>query len=347
MENKKRVVRIGKCFIGGNNPVLIQSMTNTKTEDVDSTVEQIKELIIAGCQAVRVSVNTLAAAQSIREIKSRIDVNLIGDIHFDPNLAIVAMDNGIDKIRINPGNIKKEKLVKIIEKAKEKDVSIRIGVNSGSIDKKYLREDIDRIQAMYLSIKEMVSFFQEHDFRNLVLSAKVSDVRDNIKINRILNEKFDYPLHLGVTESGSYMRGSIKSSIGIGSLLCDDIGSTIRVSLTEDPVKEVPVAIDILKATGHRKGLNIISCPTCARTESNLIEIVKQAEELLKPYDVPMNVAIMGCAVNGPGEAKHADIGIAGVGDKFALFKKGQVIMTADRETALNFIVENVRKNAK
>ncbi|WP_459128764.1 flavodoxin-dependent (E)-4-hydroxy-3-methylbut-2-enyl-diphosphate synthase [Guggenheimella bovis] len=319
-------IKIGRVTIGGKNPIVIQSMTNTKTEDIKASLEQIRALEELGCEMVRLSANTEASAKAFRFLKEETDIPLIADIHFNQKLAILALENGADKIRINPGNMPESALDEIIHCAKEYHKPIRIGVNSGSIQ----RDIVDKMgvtpESMYLSLARSIALFEERGFYDLVLSAKSSSVKMNIETNRKIHEHFDYPIHLGVTEAGTYDRALVKSAIGIGSLLADGIGDTIRVSITGSPLEEIPVAQSILESLGLRKGLNIISCPTCARTNVNLLKLVKEAETALKGLDCNKTIAIMGCAVNGPGEAREADYGIAGGDGVALLFKKGEII---------------------
>lgn len=338
----KREVAIGHKRIGGNNPILIQSMTNTKTEDAQATIKQILELEEAGCDLVRVTVNTQEAADALPLIKESIHIPLVADIHFNGSLALSAMEAGADKIRINPGNLDMKHLLSIIEMAKDKGISIRIGVNSGSIKKELIQTYGHTPEAMLHSMKEFVSFFEEHGFFDLVLSAKDSDVRRNIAINRLLHEHFEYPIHLGVTEAGIGDQAIVKSAIGIGVLLAEGIGSTIRVSTTGSPVNEIPVARYILQSLGLRKGLNVISCPTCGRTEINVEALSKEISKRLSRSEKDLDVAVMGCVVNGPGEAKEADIGIAGGRTHSLIFKKGEIIGKYDNTVVKDIFIAMV-----
>lgn len=340
----KKEIQIGQHIIGGSHPVLIQSMTNTKTEDIEQTVRQIWALEAAGCEIVRVSANSTAAAKAIAEIKKRIRIPLVADIHFDYRLALLAMEHGADKIRINPGNMPQVALDAIVSHAKEFHVPIRVGVNSGSIEKDVLEKYGSGPEAMLHSLKKYVTLFEERDFFNLVLSAKASDVKKNIAVNRLLHEHFDYPIHLGVTEAGSEESAIIKSSIGIGSLLYDGIGSTIRISLTGDPVKEIPVAREILRVLGLRKGLDVVACPTCGRTNIDLEAILKQVKIALKDSRKDLRIAIMGCAVNGPGEAREADLGIAGGINEALLFRKGVIIGKYKQEEIVSRLLAEIDK---
>ena len=336
-------IKVGDIYIGGSNEVIIQSMTNTNTSDVKSTVAQIKELEKLGCQLVRVTVNNRAAAEAIREIKDKINIPLVADIHFDYKLAILAIENGIDKLRINPGNIgSDEKIKAVVDKAKEYNVPIRIGVNGGSLEKEILKK-YGKVtpEALVESGIYHIRLLEKYGFKNIIISLKASNVKVMRKAYQIIAEQIDYPLHLGVTEAGTYFQGSIKSAIGIGSLLIDDIGDTIRVSLTEDPTREIGVAKEILKVLGIGElGTEIISCPTCGRTEIDLIGLTKKVEYKFTNYGKEIKIAVMGCVVNGPGEAREADYGVAGGKGVGVLFKRGKVIKTVKE----NKILEELEK---
>ena len=325
---KSREIQIGNIFMGGDNPVVIQSMTNTFTKDAVATIKQILELEAEGCQLVRVTVNNEEAAEAIKEIKKGIHIPLVADIHFDYKLAVKAIENGVDKLRINPGNIGDDEKVKIVvEKAKEYNVPIRIGVNSGSIEKKILEKyGKPTADGMVESAMYHVGLLEKFDFHNIVISLKASNVQMMVEAYRKIAELVDYPLHLGVTEAGTAFQGTVKSAIGIGSLLVDGIGDTIRVSLTENPVEEIKVAKEILKVLGLRKGVEIISCPTCGRTEIDLITLAKKVEKEFSGLEKNIKIAVMGCVVNGPGEAREADYGVAGGKGEGLLFKKGEII---------------------
>lgn len=339
---KTREIKIGNLYIGGENPIIIQSMTNTPTEDVEKTVAQIKELEKAGCELVRVTVNTEKAAEAIKEIKKQINIPLVADIHFDYKLALKAMENGIDKLRINPGNIGDDEKVRlVVEKAKELNVPIRIGVNSGSVEKKIL-EKYGRVTAdgMVESAMYHVNLLEKYGFNNIIISLKASNVKMMVDAYRKISELVDYPLHLGVTEAGTEFQGTVKSAIGIGSLLVDGIGNTIRVSLTENPVEEIKVAKEILKVLGLREGVEIVSCPTCGRTQIDLIGLAKKVEKEFGNIEKNIKIAVMGCVVNGPGEAKEADIGVAGGKGEGLLFKKGEIIKKVKEEE----IIPELRK---
>ncbi len=327
-ENTK-IVQIGNVKIGGNYPIAIQSMTNTKTEDVEATVAQIHRLEKAGCEIVRCTVPTLEAAKAIAEIKKQISIPLVADIHFDYKMAIAAMENGADKIRINPGNIGSvDKVKAVVDVAKERNIPIRVGVNSGSLEK-HLVEKYGGVTAEGIveSALDKVRIIEDLGYDNLVISIKSSDVMMCVKAHELLADKTPYPLHVGITESGTVQSGNIKSALGLGIILNQGIGNTIRVSLTGDPVEEIKSAKLILRTLGLRKGgIEVVSCPTCGRTQINLIELATKVEKLVEDYPLDIKVAVMGCVVNGPGEAKEADLGIAGGIGEGLLIKKGEII---------------------
>lgn len=333
-----RVVKVGNLLIGGGNPIVIQSMTNTTTSDVEATVNQIKKLEAAGCQMVRMTINNEEAAKAIGEIKKRVDVPLCADIHFDYKLALLAIENGIDKLRINPGNIGSDENIKaVVEKAKKKNIPIRIGVNSGSIEKhileKYGKPTAD---GMVESAMYHINLLEKNGFNDIVVSLKASNVKMMVEAYRKISKLVDYPLHLGVTEAGTAFQGTVKSAIGIGALLVDGIGDTIRVSLTEDPVEEIKVAKEILKVLGLiEAGVEIVSCPTCGRTEIDLIGLAKKVEKEFENENRKIKIAVMGCVVNGPGEAREADYGVAGGKGVGVLFKKGQIVKKVDESEIL------------
>lgn len=326
---KTKVIKIGNKVIGGGNPIMIQSMTNTKTEDVAATVNQILRLQDAGCDIIRCTVPNIDAARAIAEIKKEISIPLVADIHFDYRMAIAAMENGADKIRINPGNIgSKERVAEVVRVARERNIPIRVGVNSGSLEKE-LVEKYHGVTAEGIveSALDKVRMIEDMDYDNLVISIKSSDVLMSVKAHELLAGKIPYPLHVGITESGTVTSGNIKSSIGLGIILHEGIGDTIRVSLTGDPVEEIKSAKLILRTLGLRKGgIEVVSCPTCGRTNIDLIGLAAQVENLVQNYDLDIKVAVMGCAVNGPGEAKEADIGIAGGIGEGLLIKKGEIV---------------------
>lgn len=316
-------------MIGGGNPILIQSMTNTKTEDVESTVRQIHMLEEAGCEIIRCAVPNMQAAEALREIKKRIHIPLVADIHFDYRLAIAAISNGADKIRINPGNIgATERIRAVVEKAKEREIPIRVGVNSGSLEKPLLEKyGCVTAEAIVESALDKVRCIEQLGYDNLVISIKSSDVLMCAKAHELIAKVTDYPLHVGITESGTLFSGTIKSSVGLGIILYQGIGDTVRVSLTGDPVEEVKAAKRILKTLNLRKGgVEVVSCPTCGRTQIDLIGLAGQVETLVSGYDMDIKVAVMGCVVNGPGEAREADLGIAGGIGEGLLIRKGEII---------------------
>ena len=334
-----KVVQIGNCKIGGGNPIAIQSMTNTKTEDVEATVAQILALEAAGCDIIRCAVPTMEAAEALTEIKKRIHIPLVADIHFDYRLAIAAIEHGADKIRINPGNIGDVSRVReVVEKAKEYNVPIRVGVNSGSLEK-HLVEKYGGATAEGIveSALDKVRMIEEMGYDNLVVSIKSSDVMMCVKAHELIAEQCPYPLHVGITESGTILSGNIKSSVGLGIILYEGIGDTIRVSLTGDPLEEIKSAKLILKTLGLRKGgIEVVSCPTCGRTKIDLIGLANQVENMVADIPLDIKVAVMGCVVNGPGEAKEADIGIAGGIGEGLLIKKGEIVKKVKEEELLD-----------
>ena len=342
-ENMRReetkVVQIGNCKIGGGNPIAIQSMTNTKTEDVEATVAQILALEAAGCDIIRCAVPTMEAAEALTEIKKRIHIPLVADIHFDYRLAIAAIEHGADKIRINPGNIGDVSRVReVVEKAKEYNVPIRVGVNSGSLEK-HLVEKYGGVTAEGIveSALDKVRMIEEMGYDNLVVSIKSSDVMMCVKAHELIAEQCPYPLHVGITESGTILSGNIKSSVGLGIILYEGIGDTIRVSLTGEPLEEIKSAKLILKTLGLRKGgIEVVSCPTCGRTKIDLIGLANQVENMVADIPLDIKVAVMGCVVNGPGEAKEADIGIAGGIGEGLLIKKGEIVKKVKEEELLD-----------
>lgn len=344
MERKDtKVVKIGDRIIGGKNPILIQSMTNTKTEDVKATVEQINRLAAAGCDIIRCAVPTMEAAEALTEIKKQIAIPLVADIHFDYRLAIAAMEHGADKIRINPGNIgSKERVQAMVDVAKERNIPIRVGVNSGSLEKD-LVEKYHGVTAEGIveSALDKVRLIEDMGYDNLVISIKSSDVMMCVKAHELIAEQTNHPLHVGITEAGTIISGNIKSSIGLGLILNQGIGDTIRVSLTGDPLEEIKSAKLILRTLGLRKGgIEVVSCPTCGRTRINLIELANQVENMVADIPLDIKVAVMGCVVNGPGEAKEADIGIAGGVGEGLIIKHGQI----DRKVPENQLLSELRK---
>lgn len=345
---KTRQFKIGNLTIGGQNKVIIQSMCNIKTSNYEEVIKQINELTSYGCEMIRVSIMDKEDAEAIKFIKQKIKIPLVGDIHFDYRLALLAIDNGIDKIRINPGNIgSKENVGKIIEKAKEKNVAIRIGVNSGSIDEETLQKNDDKVTAVGIVelAEKYIKYFEEKEFYNLVISLKSSSVLTSIEAYRLASKKFNYPLHLGITEAGGKDIGLIRSSAGLSPLLLEGIGDTIRISLSCDPKEEIIACKRLLKDLNLYDNFpSLISCPTCGRTQVNLVELSNEVSKYLEKVNKKITVAVMGCIVNGPGEAKHADIGLAGGKSAYALFKNGKVIRTIKQEDALKELINEIEK---
>lgn len=340
-----RVVQIGDRKIGGGNPVLIQSMTNTRTEDVKATVAQILELEKAGCEIIRCTVPTKEAAEAIGEIKKQIHIPLVADIHFDYKMAIAAMENGADKIRINPGNIGGADRVKaVVDVAKARNIPIRVGVNSGSLEKELL-EKYGGVTAEGIveSALGQVRMIEDLNYRNLVISIKSSDVLMCVRAHGLLAGRTDYPLHVGITESGTVLSGSIRSAVGLGLILHQGIGDTVRVSLTGNPVEEIKSARQILRTLGLRRGgIEVVSCPTCGRTRIDLIGLAARVEELVENYPLNIKVAVMGCAVNGPGEAKEADLGVAGGQGEGLLIKRGEILRKVPEAQLLEALKEEL-----
>lgn len=344
---KTKKIKLGNTYVGGDAPILVQSMLNVPAENIEGSVEQAKELAAAGCQVIRFAIPNENALNLIEPIKNAVDVPLVADIHFDYKLALGAAERGIDKIRINPGNIGDESRVKAVaDICNQKGLPIRIGVNSGSLEKHILAKyGSPTPEAMVESAMYHASLLEKFDFDNIVISIKSSDVNTMIRAYELASERCDYPLHLGVTEAGTERMGIIKSSIGIGSLLTRGIGDTIRVSLSDTPVKEVFAAFDILKAIGLKNDSPyLISCPTCGRTKIDLIGLAKQVEEKLRDCKKPIKVAVMGCVVNGPGEAKEADIGIAGGDGNGLIFKKGEILRKVPEEDLLTELMKEIDK---
>lgn len=348
MRENTKVVKIGNKVIGGGNPIMLQSMTNTRTDDIKATVEQIKRLEAAGCDIVRCTVPDEKSARAIKDIKKEINIPLVADIHFDYKMAIAAMENGADKIRINPGNIgDREKVKAVVDVAKNMNIPIRVGVNSGSLEKSLI-EKYGGVTAEGIveSALDKVKLIEDLGYDNLVISIKSSDVIMCIKAHELIDKAVNYPLHVGITESGTVWSGNIKSSLGLGIILYQGIGDTIRVSLTGDPVEEIKTGKLILRTLGLRNGgIEVVSCPTCGRTNINLIELASQVETMATGYDdLNIKLAVMGCAVNGPGEAREADLGIAGGNGEGLLIKKGQIVKKIPEDKLLETL-ENELKN--
>lgn len=349
MYNRKKtnVISVGNVKIGGNNPISIQSMTNTDTRDVESTVMQMRELASAGCEIIRVAILDTEAAEAIKKLKKEINIPIIADIHFDYKLALQSIKSGVDGLRLNPGNIgSKEKVNIVVDMAKERKIPIRIGVNSGSISKDLIKKYGVCAKSMVESALEHVRILENANYYNMKISVKASSVALTLKSYRLLSQMVDYPLHIGVTEAGTEFRGTIKSSIGIGTLLAEGIGDTIRVSLTADPVREVILAKEILKSLGLKKGMDIVSCPTCGRTDIDLISISNEVEKRLKAFeDKDISVAVMGCIVNGPGEAREADFGLAGAHGEGLIFQKGVIIKKVPEQNLVDELIKLIKQN--
>lgn len=345
MRKQKRIVNIGGVKIGGDNPVAIQSMCNTDTRDVKATVNQIHELENAGCEIIRVAVPDMVAAKAVADIKKQIHIPLVVDIHFDYRLALECMKKGADKVRINPGNIgDRDRVKQVVEMAKEREIPIRIGVNGGSLERELLQKYGGvTADALVESAMGHVAILDELNFNNVVVSIKISDVPKMLCAYRKFNEISDIPLHIGVTESGTLKGGTVKSAVGIGALLAEGIGDTMRVSLTANPVEEIYAAYDIQKVLGMRKtGAEIVSCPTCGRTQLDLISIANEVEKRAANIDKPIKIAVMGCAVNGPGEAREADIGIAGGKGEGLIFKKGEIIKKVPQDSLVDELMKEI-----
>ncbi len=347
LREETRSVQVGNLTIGGNNHVVIQSMCNTKTKDVEATIKQINALQQAGCELVRVAVFDKEDAYAIKEIKKGIHIPLVADIHFDYKLALIAIESGIDKVRINPGNIGSiEKVKAVVDACKKKHIPIRIGVNGGSLEKDILEKYGEPTpEGMVESAMKHVKILENLDFHDIVISLKSSNTMLTIKAYELASKTFPYPLHVGVTEAGTALGGTIKSSLGIGTLLYEGIGNTIRVSLSDDPVEEIKVAKILLKELGLLKGVpTLVSCPTCGRIQYDLIPIAKEMEDFLKDIHLDITVAIMGCAVNGPGEARHADIGIAGGVGEGLLIKHGEIVKRVKQEDMVQTLKDEILK---
>ena len=347
MREHTKVIQIGDRMIGGGNPILIQSMTNTKTEDVEATVAQILQLEKAGCDIIRSTANNEAAAKAFSKIKEQIHIPIVADIHFDYRLAILAMEHGADKIRINPGNIGgKERIKKVVDAAKKYHVPIRVGVNSGSLEKELVAKyNGVTAEGIVESALDKVRMLEEFDFHDMVISIKSSDVLMCVKAHELIAQQTNYPLHVGITEAGTLLRGNIKSAVGLGIILHEGIGDTIRVSLTGDPMNEVTSAKLILKTLGLRTGgIEVVSCPTCGRTSIDLIGLANKVENLAADYEnLNIKIAVMGCVVNGPGEAKEADLGIAGGNGEGLLIKKGEIVKKVPEDQLLNVLEDELK----
>ena len=346
-KKKTRKVKVGDVYVGGDSRVTIQSMTNTDTRDVNATVAQIEELQKAGCDIVRCAVPDMQAAEAIKEIVKKVTIPVVADIHFDYKLALKCVEYGISAIRLNPGNIgSRDRVEAVVKACKEKNIPIRIGVNSGSLSKAQL-DKYGKVcaQALVESALEHVEILESLDFRDIVISIKSSNIKTMIESYRLASEKVDYPLHLGVTEAGTIWRGTIKSAIGIGTLLAEGIGDTIRISLTGDPVEEIKVGKEMLKNFGHlTEGIEFVSCPTCGRTEIDLISIANEVESKLSDSKKNIKVAVMGCVVNGPGEARDADIGIAGGKGYGIIFKKGEVVKKVNEDQLVSELLRIIEE---
>lgn len=344
---KTREVKVGNTIIGGNNPIAVQSMTNTDTRDIEKTIAQIKELESVKCDIVRCAVPDIVAADAIKHIVSAVDIPVVADIHFDYKLALKSIENGVSAVRINPGNIgSEERIREVVEAAKHNNIPIRIGVNSGSLEKEILeKHGSPTAQALVESALKNIELLEKYSFNDIVISIKSSDVFKTIEGYRLLSKEVDYPLHLGVTEAGTIFSGTVKSCVGIGTLLSEGIGDTLRVSLTGDVKEEIKVGREILKSLGYiEEGIKFVSCPTCGRTQINLIKIAEEVESRLKDINKNIKVAVMGCVVNGPGEARDADIGIAGGDGEGLIFKKGVIIKKVKEEELIEELINEVEK---
>ena len=349
MQRKKtRQIQVGRMLVGGDAPVSVQSMTNTRTDNIEATVAQMERLIAAGCDIVRVAVPDMNAAKAIEAIKKAVDIPLIADIHFDYRLALTAIERGVDGLRLNPGNIgDAEHVTAVVKAAKQRQIPIRIGVNAGSLSKEMLARHGGRPtpEAMVESALAHIKILEQHDFHDIKVSLKAHDVPLTINAYQLLSEAVDYPLHLGITEAGTVRSGVIKSAVGIGALLVQGIGDTVRVSLTGDPVEEIRVANEILKSLGLRQfGPTLVSCPTCGRCQINLVDIAETVEDKLKSLTKPITVAVMGCVVNGPGEARDADVGIAGGKGEGLLFSKGEIIRKVPEDELISALFAEIDK---
>lgn len=345
---RTKKIRVGNIYIGGNAPVVIQSMCTSDTRDVKATVRQIRQLQMAGCEMIRVAVPDMEAAKALGKIKKQISIPLVADIHFSAEFAMEAMRQGVDKLRINPGNIGSEDKIKmVVMEAKKRKIPIRIGVNGGSLEKDILKKYKNKVtaKAMVESAMRHIKILEKYGFKDILISLKASDIERTVEAYRLLSQKVNYPLHIGITEAGTIFRGTIVSSIGLGTLLYDGIGDTMRVSLTADPVEEIKVAWEICKSLGIRKrGITVTSCPTCGRTEINLIELAGKVEKALIGIDKDIHVAVMGCVVNGPGEAREADLAIVGGKGVGLIMKQGEILRKVNEKNLLKEFIEEVRK---
>ncbi len=345
---KTRKIRVGNIFIGGNAPVVVQSMCNTDTRDHKATIKQIKDLEKAGCEMVRVAVPDMVAARALGKIKKGIKIPLVADIHFSAELALEAINQGIDKIRINPGNIGSEEKIKaVVLAAKKKRIPIRIGINGGSLEKDLLKKYKNKVtaEAMVESAMRHIRILEKYNFKDILVSLKASDIERTVEAYRLLSKKVDYPLHIGVTEAGTIFRGTVMSSIGLGILLYEGVGDTLRVSLTADPIEEIKVAWEILKSLKLRKrGITVTSCPTCGRTEVDLIGLAKKVEDAVLEIDKDIHVAVMGCVVNGPGESREADLAIIGGRGVGLIAKKGKIIKKVKEGDLLRGFLKEIKK---
>lgn len=344
---KSKQISIGNVKIGGDAPISVQSMCNTDTRDIEKTLGQINALTEEGCELIRLAVLNKDAAVAVKEIVKSSNVPLIADIHFDYRLAIECINNGVNALRLNPGNIGNlDNIKKVVSLAKQKQIPIRIGINAGSLEKEFQNENITLAEKMVKSAQKHIQILEDLNFDLIKVSLKSSDVLTTIEAYKLIAEKIDYPLHLGVTEAGTLKSGLVKSSVGLGSLLSQGIGDTIRVSLTENPVEEVFAGFEILKSLGLRqKGVNFISCPTCGRCQIDLINLAKKVEEKFKNFDKPITIATMGCPVNGPGEAKHADFGVAGAIKEGYIFKKGEIVAKVPEDEIIQKLDEIIQKS--
>jgi (E)-4-hydroxy-3-methylbut-2-enyl-diphosphate synthase len=345
---KTKKIKVGNMYIGGDAPVSVQSMCNTDTRDVDATVAQIKQLIQAGCEIIRVAVPDMEAAKALGNIKKQINIPLVADIHFSAEYAMEAIRQGVDKLRINPGNIgSREKVEMLVKECKNKKIPIRIGINAGSLEKEILEKYDGKVtsEGMVESAMGHIKILEENDFYDIAVSLKANDIERTVEAYRLLSEKVDYPLHIGITEAGTSFRGTVMSSVGLGILLYDGIGDTMRVSLTADPVEEIRVCWEILKSLGLRKkGISVTSCPTCGRTEIDLVSLAQKVEKSLEGIDKDIRVAVMGCVVNGPGEAREADLAIIGGKGVGLIMKKGKLLKKVDEKDLLDEFIKEVDK---